>query len=172
MQVVPVELARWDALALPGRQPAAPPSALVLPVFSDERPLRGAAGLADWRLSGRLSRLIRSGRFTATSGESLLMPPAGNRLPFARIVLFGLGPAAAFADAGFRVAAAELRRILHKAGLTSYAIQLPGRGSERVAARRAVELWQDVARQDGHGGTVTLIESPQAQKEVADLLRR
>jgi hypothetical protein len=171
IQVVPVELGRWDALATSGRQ-LPPPAALALPLFSDERPLRGAAGLADWRLSGRLSRLIVAGRFTAASGESLLMPPAGARLPFARLLLFGLGPASSFADAGFRVAAAALRRVLVRAGLASYAIQLPGRGSERVSARRALELWQDIARQDGHGGQVTLIETPAAQKEIADLLRR
>ena len=30
--------------------------------FSDERPLRGAAGRADWRLCGTISELLVSGR--------------------------------------------------------------------------------------------------------------
>jgi hypothetical protein len=43
---LPVDLLRWD------RGPGG--DALVVPVWSDVRPLRGAAGLLDWRLCGRL----------------------------------------------------------------------------------------------------------------------
>ena len=45
LSVLPLDLARWDESAR---------DCLVLPVFKDDRPLRGAAGLADWRLCGRL----------------------------------------------------------------------------------------------------------------------
>ena len=45
LSVLPLDLARWDESAR---------DCLVLPVFRDDRPLRGAAGLADWRLCGRL----------------------------------------------------------------------------------------------------------------------
>src|SRR5262249_48703813 len=78
------ELARWD------QHDRAAPEALVLPFFADERPLRGAAGLCDWRLCGRLSRLLRS-RLKGEFGETTLYPP-GVRLPFQRLLLFGLGP--------------------------------------------------------------------------------
>jgi hypothetical protein len=172
--ILPVELARWDALTLPhrGQAPAPPPMAMALPIFADERPLRGAAGLCDWRLTGRLSRLIKRGRFSGALGETLLVPPAGGRLPFSRLLLYGLGPSAGFDDATFKRAAAELRRVMHRAGLSSYAVQLPGRSSERVAARRALELWHEAARADKLEAQVTLIELPGAQKELADLLRR
>src|SRR6266446_3210351 len=46
-----------------------------------ERPLTGLAGLVDWRLSGRLSRLIRAGLVIGAAGEALLTPP-GMRLAF------------------------------------------------------------------------------------------
>lgn len=36
--------------------------AIALAFFEDERPLRGAMGLLDWRLCGALSRLILRGR--------------------------------------------------------------------------------------------------------------
>src|SRR5690606_19534990 len=35
----------------------------LVPVFADERPLVGLAGLIDWRSSGRLSAVLRSGFF-------------------------------------------------------------------------------------------------------------
>ena len=44
-----------------GRSAEGVPETLVLPFFADERPLRGAAGLCDWRLCGRLSRLLAVG---------------------------------------------------------------------------------------------------------------
>jgi hypothetical protein len=47
------DLGKWDSLEQV-------PETLVLPFFADERPLRGAAGLCDWRLCGRLSRLLQS----------------------------------------------------------------------------------------------------------------
>src|SRR5438874_9265009 len=62
------DLAKWDQLE-------GAPEALVLPFFSDERPLRGAAGLCDWRLCGRLSRLLASGRVQGQWGETTLYPP-------------------------------------------------------------------------------------------------
>src|SRR5205823_2340745 len=64
---------------------------LCLFVASDERPLTGLSGLADWRLSGKLSRLLRSGILTGRAGEAVLTPP-GSRLAFQKMFLFGLGP--------------------------------------------------------------------------------
>ena len=63
---------------------------LCLFIGSDERPLTGLAGLTDWRLSGRLSRLLRSGLLSGAAGEAVLTP-LGARLPFQKLFLFGLG---------------------------------------------------------------------------------
>ena len=41
---------------------------LCLFIASDERPLTGLAGLCDWRLSGRLSNLLRKGLVTGVAG--------------------------------------------------------------------------------------------------------
>src|SRR3989440_12772637 len=65
---------------------------LCLFIASDERPLTGLAGLADWRLSGRLSRLLRSGLLTGSEGEAVLTQP-GPRLGVQKMFLFRLGRA-------------------------------------------------------------------------------
>ena len=93
LTVLPLDLARWDET---GRD------CLVLPVFRDDRPLRGAAGLADWRLCGKLSRLLRDSRATGEPGETMLLPP-GRRLRFARILWFGLGDAKGYSEERFPV---------------------------------------------------------------------
>ena len=90
--------------------------ALCLFVAADERPLTGLAGLADWRLCGRLSRMLRSGIVTGAGGEALLTPP-GSRLSFKKLFVFGLGDAASEDELATRMAAEGT-------------LQLPPRGEE------------------------------------------
>jgi leucyl aminopeptidase len=173
LHFLPFELPRWDALALPSRgADAIPlPEALAIGIFTDERPLRGAAGLCDWRLCGRLSRLLRADKLSGRADEVVLLPPARARLPFSRLMLFGLGEQRAFDERHYRNQVARMREVLDKAGITSYALQPPGRSAGLIAARRALELWQEQTRQDGYEHEVTIIESPQGQKEMAEALR-
>ncbi|MBB83677.1 MAG: hypothetical protein CL931_07695 [Deltaproteobacteria bacterium] len=58
--------------------------------FTDERPLRGGAARADWRLCGGLSRRIESGDLSGRSGEAMLIA-CGRALFSPRLMLLGLG---------------------------------------------------------------------------------
>jgi hypothetical protein len=158
--VLPLDLARWDEAQRDG---------LVLPVFKDDRPLRGAAGLADWRLCGRLSRLLTSDRATAAHGETLLLPP-GHRLRFRRVLWFGLGDAKGYSDDRFRTDFAWIVDVLQRAGVAEWSIQLPGRASGLVGARRAIELLLEL---DGllENHAITVLEDSAGQKDIADLMR-
>jgi hypothetical protein len=62
----------------------------VVGFFADERPLRGGAARADWRLCGGLSRRIESGDLSGKSGEALLIA-SGPALLAPRLMLLGLG---------------------------------------------------------------------------------
>ncbi len=62
-------------------------------VCSDDRPLRGGAARADWRLCGVISRLLIDERVTGAPGEAMLMPCDG-RLRAPRLLIVGLGPRA------------------------------------------------------------------------------
>jgi hypothetical protein len=161
------ELARLDALS--------EVDALALAFFGDERPLRGVAGLCDWRLSGRVSRLLRSGRLSGVRGEVTIMPPAGHRLPFGRIFHFGLGESdypAPFGEIEDRFAVREMQAVLARAGVLRYAVQPPGRATGLIAPRRALELWLEVAAADGLDADVTIVESASGQKEMSEALRK
>jgi hypothetical protein len=160
LSVLPLDLARWDEAAR---------DSLVLPVFKDDRPLRGAAGLADWRLGGRLSRLIKTQRATAEAGETLLLPP-GRRLKFSRILWFGLGDARGYSDDRFRKDLAWILEVVRAANVTDWALQAPGRASGLIGARRAVEMMlEDTTLVEQ---PVTLLEDPAGQKDIAELLRQ
>ena len=172
LHFLPATLSHWDA-ALAKRSSEASRSDssssagdLVLSFFDNERPLCGAAGMADWRLYGQLSRLITRGHCHGRKSESLMMP-AGLRLPFERIFLFGLGKGDRMNDAAFSAHASGMRDVLRRAGSTRYSVQPPGRATGLIAARRAAELWmQDVGAEE----MVTLIDTNDAYKEMSDLL--
>lgn len=160
VQFLGCELSKWEE---------AGGDALVLTFFSGERPLRGAAGLADWRLCGRLSRLIKQGRMRGEAGEALMMPP-GRRLPFRRILLFGLGRGAPFDETVFRGHVRRIREVVRRAGIHDYALQPPGRATGLVAARRALEMWIQESDTPDDDARVAIIDTPGAQKEMADIL--
>jgi hypothetical protein len=154
------ELPKWDLVDKP-------PEALILPFFVDERPLRGAAGLCDWRLCGRLSRLLQGGRVKGNWGETTLYP-ASARLPFSKLILFGLGPSdrfdeAAATDAGRKIAFTAIRMNLQR-----YALVPPGRSTGRLSARRALELYLAAEPK----GEIVVVESTAGQKEAAELTRQ
>ena len=110
--------------------------ALCLFIGSDERPLTGLAGLADWRLCGRLSRMIRSGMLTGSGGEALLTPP-GSRLSFKKLFLFGLGDARTEDELAARVS--EALRRLAQAGVRDAALQLPSKLAPERGVRTLME---------------------------------
>ncbi len=161
ISILPLDLVRWDD---------APHDALVLPTFSDDRPLRGAAGLADWRLCGRLSRLIKANKADASRGETLMLPP-GHRLPFKRVLWFGLGDSRGYGEERYRSDVAWIVGVLAAAGVTDYAIQAPGRAIGLLGARRALELFLEAAPAFDRA-KVALIEDAAGQKDIAELLRK
>lgn len=159
LALLPLDLGKWDEVKK---------DALLLPVFADERPLRGAAGLADWRLCGRLTRLVRAQRLLGARGETLMLPP-GRRLGFGRLILFGLGPSAGYDDAQLKRDVGWMRTVAKQAGVRDFALEAPGRAMGVVGARRALEIVIDET--DRGEGTVLLIDNPAGHKDMADVLR-
>ncbi len=159
LSVLPLDLSRWDE---------AKRDCLVLPVFKDDRPLRGAAGLADWRLCGKLSRLVKANKASAEAGETLMLPP-GRRLKFNRILWFGLGDAKGYSDDRFRKDVTWILDVVRKAGVADWTLQMPGRASGLIGARRAIEIVLDEDLLVDQ--PVTLLEDPAGQKDIAELLR-
>jgi len=70
----------------------------VVGFFSDQRPLQGAAGRADWRLCGQVSELLASGRMRGKKGDALLVPTFG-RMAVESVLLLGLGRRTGFRGA-------------------------------------------------------------------------
>ncbi|MEZ4402802.1 MAG: M17 family peptidase N-terminal domain-containing protein [Kofleriaceae bacterium] len=159
LSLLPLDLAKWEET---------PREALLLPVFADARPLRGAAGLCDWRLCGRLTRLCKAGRMVGTRGETVMLPP-GRRLPFRRLFLFGLGPSTGYRDDRLREDLVWMRTVAATAGVKDFALEAPGRSTGVIGARRALEVVLEET--DRGDGAVWLIDGPAGHKDMAELLR-
>lgn len=157
---VPPELRRLDLLRS---------DVLALSLFEDERPLRGAAGLVDWRMCGRLSRLLETRRLEGTSAEVTLVPPRP-RLPFDKLLLVGLGRSAGFSEASFASALERTFEALRSMRTHSSVMSLPGRSTGRISPERAVQLFIEVAAAHDHQDEVTLVEDLESQKLLAPLV--
>ncbi|MCC7539166.1 MAG: leucyl aminopeptidase [Deltaproteobacteria bacterium] len=145
--------------------------ALALSVFEDERPLRGAAGLVDWRLCGRLSALAVKRRLTGRLGEVVLIP-ARPRLPFEKLMLFGAGPSSGFDESAFCERVSQVLETLTRVRVRGSVMTLPGRSMHRIGAARAIELFLSVAERHPEHDEVTVIEDLDAQKEMQPIVER
>ncbi len=100
----------------------------VVPVFSDERPLLGLAGLIDWRGSGCLSAVLRSG-FSSSEPREQVLVPCDRRLPVDRLVLVGLGPRESYDEARARAVAEQFVRVAIGLSAPTVLIALPTHGT-------------------------------------------
>jgi hypothetical protein len=126
---------------------------LCLFVGEDERPLTGLAGLIDWRLSGRLSRLLKGGQLTGGAGEAVLTPP-GLRLGFKKMFLFGIGPFGQPEERYVEQLGAALDK-LAQAGAEDVAMEFPSRLSPELGMRTLVDHLR------GPGRAIVFAHDPQ-----------
>ncbi|MDD9940838.1 MAG: hypothetical protein OXU20_07230 [Myxococcales bacterium] len=145
--------------------------AIVLTLFSDERPLRGAGGLVDWRLCGAISQRLMDGFITGDRDEQVLVP-AQKRLPVEKVFLFGLGPQAALSVDHASERLGHILRTVTQAGGCTSAVVLPGRSTEVVAPVAAMEALVRASQQGPPMDEIVLIERHDSQRQMAPVVDR
>jgi hypothetical protein len=162
--ILSVDLQQWDA--------GAGGDLLGVFMWTDVRPLRGAAGLLDWRLSGKLSSLIQSGRLTGAEGEQLLLP-TGGRLSWTVAMVLGLGSRSGFSIVRYRAAVRRALATVRGLAVHDIALAPPGRDVDAVPPRRAVELLLSEIRKEPRQDwlrRLTIVEAQGRHKELDDLI--
>jgi hypothetical protein len=145
---------------------------LCLPLFSDERPLRGAPGLIDWRLCGRVSELLVSGKMRGELGEAVLMP-ARPRLTPERLLWLGAGVRAELDEARFRAFMRDLLERLMRLKVRTAALVLPGRVLGSITPEWAMEWFlEESAPFAERLDELTLLDSHEAQRAMQPLVDR
>jgi hypothetical protein len=138
---------------------------LVACLAEDERPPHGVAGLVDYRLAGKVSRLIGSGFATGRASEVVLVP-GKPRLPFDKIVLFGIGHKATFDEEGYRGAIDKILSTLEGLRARSAVVELPGRHFGAISAERAADILLEMSDGRREHDVWTLVETPEAQRAI------
>lgn len=142
---------------------------VVLPFFSDERPLRGAAGLIDWRLCGTLSRKLMAGYLEGHFGEKGMI--AGpDKLRAEGVLLIGLGPTSSFDGSTAKRACELIADTLRESKVTTAAVALPGRNLELVGALQAMQLWLAASREDETLEELSVIERSEEHRALGSLV--
>ncbi|HPM78713.1 MAG TPA: M17 family peptidase N-terminal domain-containing protein [bacterium] len=98
---------------------------VVLSFFENERPLKGAVGLTDWRMCGRLSRLIMHKWIDGEYGEPLLMP-ANHRMNSEKVLVVGLGLFDQYDMNRYKQMVDKICETLMKIQVNRFALPLPG----------------------------------------------
>lgn len=138
---------------------------LIATTTLDERPPQGVAGLVDWRLAGKLSRLMLSGYLTGSLGE-VLMIPAKPKLPFDKVLLFGLGRREEFDLGVYEAVLDRMLRTLEGLRARTAVVELPGRHFDAVPAEQAADMLLSSVGASREHDVWTLVESQEAQRLV------
>lgn len=141
---------------------ALPVDIVVVACSSDERPLRGPASRADWRICGALSSLLREGSFRGEVGEAALLA-GGVGLVAPRLLVLGQGERAALDSERLRAWGIEaLSRCL---ALSARSVALALLPAERYALREqgaalvgaALQTWRALPEPAVSGFEVWLV---------------
>ncbi len=138
---------------------------LVSALSKDDRPPHGVAGLVDWRLAGRISRLIHAGLVTGDAGEVVLLP-GRPKLPFEKVLLFGVGRREAFDDDVFVSVVDKMLETLEGLQARTAVVELPGRHFGGIDAERAADVLLERAGARPEHDAWTLVESNEAQRTI------
>lgn len=150
---------------------------VVVPLFEDERPLRGSAGRADWRLCGKLSALILERELSGASGEAALVATFGGlRTPL--LLVLGVGSRQGYDVRAYEALAQEATRRALALRVDSLAISFASEGAGAAAQeRRASGLIAAAAAamaevEVGREFQLRLLVPREEVTRVTDLLRR
>jgi len=138
---------------------------VLAPVATDEQPPHGLAGLLDWRLAGRISALIERGFVTGTVGEVVLVP-GKPKLPFDKVLLFGVGPRADFSEPVYRLVVEKMLSTLEGLRVRSAVVELPGRHFDGIRPDRAADILLECAGSKMVHDVWTLAETLESQRLV------
>lgn len=143
---------------------------IILPFFSDERPLSGPAGLIDWRLCGALSNKVMAGYLDGSFGEKALVT-APSKLQADALMLVGLGTSVDF-DAGVAERACTLiAETLTQGKVSTAALALPGRSMNLLPALQAMQLWLAASAYDDEIEEVSIIDRTEEHRALDSLFQ-
>ncbi|NUP09249.1 MAG: leucyl aminopeptidase [Polyangiaceae bacterium] len=143
---------------------------LVATVHSDVRPARGVVGLCDFRMGGRISKLLRTGFVSGARGE-VVMVPGKPFLSFDKILLFGAGPIAEMDLGRFDELVKSFYDRLARLRARVAVVELPGRAHGSIPPNDAGQAVLREAQRDRECDWWTLVESLDGRAVIEALVQ-
>ena len=112
---------------------------LAIGFFKDERPLKGSSGWIDWRLNGKISRLLLEKKLTGDWKEATLIPTQGRVVPRLALLL-GLGELKEYNTLRLRELSLHLLEILKKLEAVNICLSFPYEESCHVGCGKLAEI--------------------------------
>lgn len=134
-------------------------------LWADVRPMRGLAGLLDWRLGGRLSALLKTGFLSGRRGEALLVPGKPH-VPFEKVLVVGLGTRSEFDHAAYREAVRHMARALEGLQVRRAVVELPGRAGGEIDPDDAITMALECVGDSSQHDSWWLVEEPAVQRRI------
>lgn len=134
-------------------------------VAQGEQPPHGLSGLLDWRLAGRISRLMERGFVTGAALEVTLVP-GKPKLPFDKVLLFGVGARGDFSEPVYRAVVEKMLSTLEGLRARSAVVELPGRHFDGIRPERAADILLECAGAKPMHDVWTLAEPLEAQRVI------
>lgn len=142
---------------------------LVTSVYEDVRPPRGVAGLCDWRLGGRIARLMRTGFITGREGE-VVMVPGKPQMSIDKLLLVGVGPRSQMGRQrveGFvGLAIDRLTRLRTRSAV----VELPGRSDGAIPPLEAIDVVVAQTQEVPDLDVWTVVEAPEGRAAMEGYL--
>lgn len=143
---------------------------LVATVHTDVRPARGVLGLCDFRMGGRISRLLGSGFMSGEAGE-VVMVPGKPFLSFDKLLLFGAGPIEEMNLRRFDQLVTSFYERLAKLRARVAVVELPGRAQGIIAPDVAGKAVLREAQRDRECDWWTLVEQGEGRAVMETLVQ-
>ena len=115
-------MTRLEIVDLPADRTAG--DVLLVPLFTDQRPLQGPAAVVDWRLDGAVTQLLRDGAVTGRRGECLGLQTS-HKFAAPRLVLVGGGRWQALDHPRYQSLVERLLQVADSVGAREAALCLP-----------------------------------------------
>lgn len=116
-----------------------PGEALLVPLFTDQRPLEGPVAVVDWRLDGAITDLLRDAAVTGKNGECLGLQ-TNHKFIAPRLVLVGGGRWQSLDGARYQALIGRLLQVAENVGVQEVGLCLPP--SDLVDASALAEMVQ------------------------------
>ena len=101
-----------------------PGEALAVVCFEDQRPLAGPVAVVDWRLDGKLTRMLLAGELSGRTGERLVVQ-TNHKFTAPWLLLAGCGQYRTLDRSRYVLLVERLLKVAAQAGIAELALCLP-----------------------------------------------